>query len=106
MKFKVKFYPDNKEIEVEQGKSILAAAISAGLHINSSCGGDGVCGRCKIILKKGSVHSQPTGRISLEEKGRGYYLACLTTVESDLEIEIPPESRLDLDKISEEEAFL
>jgi uncharacterized 2Fe-2S/4Fe-4S cluster protein (DUF4445 family) len=106
MKFRVKFYPDRKEVEVEKGKSILAAAISAGLHINSSCGGDGVCGRCKVVLRKGMVHTQPTGRISIEEKRRGYYLACLTTVESDLEIEIPPESRLDLDKITEEEAFL
>ncbi|MFH1655943.1 MAG: ASKHA domain-containing protein [Candidatus Omnitrophota bacterium] len=106
MRSKVKFLPDKKTIEVEKGKSILAAAISAGVHINSSCGGDGVCGRCKVIVKKGIVHSQPTGRISPEEKKHGYYLACLTLVESDLEVEIPPESRLDLDKITDEEAFL
>ncbi len=96
-KFKVTFYPDNKSIEVERGKTILSAAISAGVYINSSCGGDGVCGRCKVILKKGQVVTHPTGRISLEERSRGYYLACLTTIQSDLEIEIPPESRLDLE---------
>ncbi|MBM3248100.1 MAG: DUF4445 domain-containing protein [Candidatus Omnitrophica bacterium] len=106
MKFKVKFYPENKEIEAEQGKSVLAAAISAGLHINSSCGGDGVCGRCKVIIRKGTVHTQPSGRISAEEKAKGYYLACLSTVESDLEVEVPPESKIDLDKISDEEAYL
>ncbi|MBM3251286.1 MAG: DUF4445 domain-containing protein [Candidatus Omnitrophica bacterium] len=106
MKFQVKFLPDNKTIEVEKGKSILAAAISAGVHINSSCGGDGVCGRCKIIVRRGIVVSQPTGRISLEERRQGYCLACLTSAESDLEIEIPAESRLDLSKISDEEAFL
>jgi len=106
MKFKIKFLPDKKTVEVEKGKSILAAAISAGVHINSSCGGDGVCGRCKVIVRKGIVHSQPTGRISPEEKRHGYYLACLTLVESDLEVEIPAESRLDLEKITDEEAFL
>lgn len=105
-KFKVTFYPQNKTIEVEKGKSILQAAISAGVYINSSCGGDGVCGRCKVILKKGQVFSQPTGRITLEEKRRGFYLSCLTTIQGDLEIEVPPESRLDFEKLTPEELDL
>lgn len=105
-KFKVKFLPGNKEILVERGKTILSAAISSGAQINTSCGGDGVCGRCKVIVKKGAVYSQPTGRISPEQKKAGYYLACLTTVESDLEVEVPAESRIDLDNISDEEAFI
>jgi uncharacterized 2Fe-2S/4Fe-4S cluster protein (DUF4445 family) len=69
-KFKVKFYPDNKVCEVEQGATVLSAAISAGIHINSACGGDGVCGRCKVIVLKGDVVSQPTGLITLEEKNK------------------------------------
>jgi uncharacterized 2Fe-2S/4Fe-4S cluster protein (DUF4445 family) len=105
-KLKITFYPDDKSVEVERGKSVLSAAISAGVYINSSCGGDGVCGRCKVILKQGQVLTQPTGRISLEERKRGMYLACLTTVQSDLEIEIPPESRLDLEKLTQEELDL
>ena len=54
-KFKVTFYPDNKTIEVEKDKTILSAAISAGFILIPVCGGDGVCGRCKVILKKGQV---------------------------------------------------
>ena len=104
-KFKVTFIPDNKTISVDHGQTILAAAISAGVYINSSCGGDGVCGRCKVIIKQGQVQSQPTGRISKEERAKGYGLACLCTIESDLAVEVPPESRLELDKISEEEAY-
>ena len=105
-KFKVTFYPDNKIIEVEKGKTILSAAISAGAYINSSCGGDGVCGRCKVIVKKGQVIAQPTGRISLEERKQGVYLACLANIESDLEVEIPSESRLDFEKLSAQELEL
>ena len=105
-KFKVTFYPDNKAIEVEKGKTILSAAISAAVYLNSSCGGDGVCGRCKVILKKGEVISQPSGRISLDERRKGIYLACLTTIQSDLEIEVPAESRLDLEKLTQEEIAL
>ncbi|MCM8757969.1 MAG: ASKHA domain-containing protein, partial [Candidatus Omnitrophica bacterium] len=105
-KFKVTFYPDNKTIEVEKGKTILSAAISAGVYINSSCGGEGVCGRCKVILKKGTVLSQPTGRLSLEERRHNIYLACLATIQSDLEVEIPEESRLIFEKLSPEELGL
>ncbi len=105
-KFKVTFYPDNKTIEVEKGKTVLSAAISAGVYINSSCGGDGVCGRCKVVVKSGRVLTQPTGRINLEERRRGIYLSCLTTVQSDLEIEVLPESRLDFEKLTQEEIDL
>lgn len=99
----ITFYPDNKKIEVAKGHELLSAAIAAGVYINSSCGGDGVCGRCKVIIKKGDIRAEPSGRITPEEKAKGYVLACLTSVHSDLEVEIPPESRLDLEKISEED---
>lgn len=105
-KFKVTFYPDNKTINIGQGKTLLSAAISLGLNINSSCAGDGVCGRCKILVKKGQVNTLPTGRITLDERQHGIYLACLTTALSDLEVEIPKNSRIDLNKISDEEAYL
>ena len=99
-KFKVKFLPDNKIIEADKGSTLLSCAISAGIYINSSCGGDGVCGRCKVIIKRGYVQSQPTGRISHDERRSGYVLACLSTVLSDLEVEIPAESLLGEDRIS------
>ena len=108
-KFKVTFYPDNKTVEVEKDRTILSAAISAGVYINSACGGDGVCGRCKVILKKGQVITQPSGNLSVQEREKGIYLACLTCVQSDVEIEIPGESRLELERLpqaAEEVQFL
>jgi uncharacterized 2Fe-2S/4Fe-4S cluster protein (DUF4445 family) len=100
----VTFYPDNKKAEVPKGTDILEAALAAGVYINSSCGGEGVCGRCKVIVKKGRVTSEPTGRISEEERKKGYLLACRTIIHSDVEIEVPPESRLDKEQILTEEA--
>ncbi|MDP1853839.1 MAG: ASKHA domain-containing protein [Candidatus Omnitrophota bacterium] len=105
-KFKVTFHPDNKTVAIDKGKTLLSAAISLGLNLNSSCAGDGVCGRCKVLIKKGQVSTLPTGRITAEERRQGLYLACLTTALSDIEVEIPETSRLDLSKISEEEAYL
>jgi uncharacterized 2Fe-2S/4Fe-4S cluster protein (DUF4445 family) len=97
-KFKVTFYPDNKTIEVEKDRTILSAALSAGVYINSACGGDGVCGRCKVIVRKGACVMLSTGSLSLEEKKKGVYLACLTTIQSDCEIEVPPGSRVDFEQ--------
>jgi len=98
-KFKITFFPDNKIIEAEKDKTILSAAISAGIHLNSACSGDGVCGRCKVILKKGEVVTQSSGLVSPEEKKNNIYLACLSAIHSDLEIEIPLASRVDFDNL-------
>ena len=101
--FKVTFYPDNKTVTVQKDTTILAASISAGVYINSSCGGDGVCGRCKVVLRSGKVLSQSSGRLTPAERSRGIYLACLTAVHGDLQVEVPPESRLSLEGLTPEE---
>lgn len=100
------FNPHPTKVEVNKGRDLLSAAVEASVYINSSCGGDGVCGRCKVIIKSGNIKTEPSGRISLQERGKGYVLACQTTVHSDVEVEVPQESRLDLDKISEDDAKL
>ncbi len=100
----VRFLPDDKKIKVSKGTDVLNAAIAAGVYINSSCGGEGVCGRCKVIVKAGSVQSEPTGRLTKEEIQKGFVLACRTTIHSDLEVEIPPSSRLAKQQILTEEA--
>ena len=102
-KFNVTFWPDEKKIQVDGGTTILAAALSAHIHLNSACGGDGVCGKCRVIVKSGMVESGSLGKISPQERQRGVYLACQTLVGSDIEVEIPPESRLDLGFLSKEE---
>lgn len=98
--------PANKAIEAPEDTSILSAAISAGLHVNSTCGGDGVCGRCKVKLLKGKVITQPTGSIGIDQISRKIYLACMTTIHSDVEVEILPESMLDLEKPGSQEMDL
>ncbi len=100
----VLFRPDQRKIAVAKGTDIMNAAIAAGVYIKSSCGGEGVCGRCKVIVKKGRVASEPTGRLTKEEVERGYVLACRSTVVEDVEIEIPVASRLEKEQILTEEA--
>ena len=87
-----------------KGTDLLNAAVAAGISITSSCGGEGVCGRCRVIVKKGKVVSEPTGRLTKEEVKKGYVLACRSTIHNDVEIEVPKESRLIKEQILTEEA--
>ncbi len=84
-KFKVTFLPDNKSIAVAKDTTILSAALSAGVYINSTCGGDGTCEKCKVTINNNIC------------------LACLTKIQSDLEVVIPESSRLNFDNLSCEE---
>lgn len=72
--FKVHFKPQNKSVKVAGGTDILTAAIKAGVVLAASCGGEGLCGKCRVNIGGQTV------------------LACQTLVESDLLVEVPKES--------------
>ncbi len=92
----VTFQPDNITVEVyHHGENLLRVAMAAGVHINASCGGNGTCGKCKVIIDKGKVESEHSEKLSDEQWQQGYRLACRTRVIDDLTITIPPESRID-----------
>ena len=105
-RFTVMFMPDRKEVSVERGEDLLSAAIKAGVAITSSCGGDGVCGRCRLVIERGTYRAEPTARLTEDEKRSGLVLACLTAVEGDLMVSVPESSRLDTGKIREEDSRL
>ncbi|HIE09620.1 MAG TPA: DUF4445 domain-containing protein [Armatimonadetes bacterium] len=94
-RFKVTFLPDGRQTFVEEGETLLQAARRARVYIQSICGGEGTCGKCKVIVKRGKFKTKPSPFISDEEERKGYVLACLTTPMSDLEVEVPLESRME-----------
>ncbi|RUM39326.1 MAG: hypothetical protein DSY70_06005, partial [Desulfobulbus sp.] len=51
----VTFLPAERSVQVTPETSLIKAARKAGLHINASCGGAGVCGKCRIILEQGEL---------------------------------------------------
>jgi len=91
----VLFLPNNKKITVRDGETLLRAAIEAGVHINASCGGEGVCGKCRVIVEEGTVQGGVTEKLSREDWQKGYRQACLSRVVSDLVVRIPVESSID-----------
>ena len=78
-----------KRSHVAAGESLLAAARAAGVRLHSECGGDGLCGKCKVIVRRGSVSHPATPLLSTEEVARNCVLACRALVEGEVEVEVP-----------------
>ena len=94
-KYTVHFEPDNVNIVVEPGANLMETAIAAGVHINASCGGAGVCGTCNVLIKSGQVESIKTDKVSEKDYARGVRQSCQSRIASDLVVEVPVESRLE-----------
>ena len=58
-KYTITFFPDEKSTEAESGITLMEAAEKAGIHINSLCGGEGVCGT-SIPERYGSSETAPS----------------------------------------------
>ncbi|MFO8031625.1 MAG: ASKHA domain-containing protein [Desulfohalobiaceae bacterium] len=93
--FSVKFYPHGREIQVPEGQNLIRAALDAGVHINASCGGQGVCGKCRVQIEQGQVQGGINEKLSQEEVDQGFRLACQSYVASDIQVQVPVESELD-----------
>ncbi len=91
----VSFLPDNIAINVTAGENLLTAAATAGVYIHASCGGDGVCRKCKVELVQGELSSQNTTSLTPEEISLGTRLACISSIVSDVTIRIPELVRSD-----------
>jgi len=91
---RVRFHPNQREVEVAVGESLLRAAILAGVHVNASCGGSGVCGKCRVVIEQGTVASEPSAKITPEQAAAGHVLACTSLVTGDVEVRVPVESQM------------
>ncbi len=83
--FSIRFEPDNRKTSVHAGATIVEAAGQVGIILETICGGEGTCGKCKVRI-------QPEGR---------EVLACQHRIERDLVVSIPAQSRLFEHKILE-----
>ena len=91
----VLFLPHNKKVTVPYGHNLIRAAMEAGVHINASCGGEGVCGKCRVMIEDGTVGGGISSKLKKADQEKGYRQACLADVKSDLVIRVPIESEID-----------
>lgn len=88
MSYLVTVEPTGDQIEVEEGQSILDAALRAGVYLPHACG-HGLCATCKVDVIEGDFdHGNPSPFALMDmERDEGKCLACCATPESDLVIE-------------------
>ncbi len=94
-KVRILFQPSGKRGEVLSGKTILEASRELGVGIESLCGGERSCGKCKVKIIEGTASplTEEEARLLTEsERLEGYRLSCSTKLTHDLTLFIPEES--------------
>lgn len=87
----VRFEPSGPTVHVPPGALLVEAAAQAGLELQMPCGGEGLCGKCRVRLLKGAgtPTDQEKRRFSAEELKTGWRLACQTPVRQALVVHVP-----------------
>ena len=103
------FTPSGRRGRFEPGTTVLDAARSLGVDLDSVCGGRGLCGRCQVVPAEGtfpkhgieSSDSHLTPRSANEHEfdrlrglAAGRRLGCFAHVQGDVLVDVPPESQV------------
>jgi uncharacterized 2Fe-2S/4Fe-4S cluster protein (DUF4445 family) len=102
------FQPSGRRGRVQKGKNLLEASRELGVDIESVCGTQKTCGKCKVRVQEGHFqrhgitssadHLSPLVEeekelLSEKEISEGYRLACAADVLGDVLLFVPEESR-------------
>ncbi|WP_338072338.1 NADH:ubiquinone reductase (Na(+)-transporting) subunit F [Halomonas flagellata] len=78
---------------IEPGRTLLDTLANQEIYLPASCGGRGICGTCKVCIRKGAGSPLPSelSLVTLAERRKGIRLACQVKVKSDMAVELPAE---------------
>lgn len=88
----IRFVKNYPEITVESGALLMPVLLAAGLPVASSCHGDGVCAKCRVVVIAGSenlsrvegVEQMLRDRLKIPKDVR---ISCQTKVLGDVTID-------------------
>ncbi|MCY1342004.1 Phenol hydroxylase P5 protein [compost metagenome] len=88
MSYELTIEPLGQTIEIEEGQTILDAALRAGIYLPHACG-HGLCATCKVQVLDGEIEHGEASSFALMdfEREEQKCLACCATAESDIVIE-------------------
>ena len=88
MSYQVTIEPTGEQIEVEEGQTILQAALRQGVWLPFACG-HGTCATCKVQVLEGEADLGAASSFALMdiERDEGKVLACCAIPQSDMVIE-------------------
>ena len=102
------FQPSGRRGEVPKGITIIEASRLLGVDIEALCGEKKVCGKCVVRIEDGHFekygiqssmsHVSPWQEeeekfVNAERREKGFRLGCVATVEDDILVFVPEESR-------------
>lgn len=95
MEYRVSVLPLGIELVTDGQSDLLTLFREAGIGLESICGGEGTCGKCRVHIIEGAA-SPPTveerERISEERLARGERLSCQVRPVGDLSVYLPASS--------------
>ena len=83
----------------------MTAAVAAGVQLGNGCGGQGVCGECRVVVLSGEIDSPPSERLTAEERAAGYVMACRAKVAGDARLQVPRETQVEREQIMTADLF-
>lgn len=88
MSYQLTIEPLGQTLDVEDGQTILDAALRAGIWLPHACC-HGLCATCKVQITEGEVEHGEASPFALMdfERDEGKALACCATLESDVTVE-------------------
>ena len=88
MSYSLTIEPLGQTLEVEEGQTILDAALRAGIYLPHACC-HGLCATCKVSVTDGEIDHGEASNFALMdyEREEGQCLACCATLQSDVVIE-------------------
>lgn len=98
---KVKFIPQDVEVEIKPNQTVLNVAQEQGLHIQSVCKGIPSCAECRVSIKEGEYNVMPPTSTELSLIGTAHFvdhrrlscqLRCFGDVTVDLTEQLNKES--------------
>ncbi|MGB9438576.1 MAG: ASKHA domain-containing protein [Desulfobacterales bacterium] len=102
------FQPSGRRGEVPKGTTIIEASRLLGVDIEALCGEKKVCGKCVVRIEEGNFEKygiqssmshvsdwqeEEEKFVNAERKEKGFRLGCVATVEDDILVFVPEESR-------------
>jgi len=90
-KLEVTYLPFDRTTRVPPGTTVFSAAHWIGLPIDSTCGGRGTCGKCKVRVIRGGADPETADHRQLRpaEIADGWRLSCQARIYQDMTCEVP-----------------
>ncbi|HEX9559719.1 MAG TPA: ASKHA domain-containing protein [Candidatus Dormibacteraeota bacterium] len=90
-KLEVTYQPFDRTTRVPPGTTLFSAAHWIGLPIDSTCGGRGTCGKCKVRVLEGAseVTTADHRLLRKDEVENGWRLSCQARIYEDMTCEVP-----------------